>query len=667
VRARSIAALVLAAAAACSGTPEPSIVPLPSADAKPAWIAAQDPPEAIASYRIEARLDLAKRRIRGSQTLTWVNTGGTAVTELPFHLYMNAFKNEDSVFMRESGGRHRRAEADRGAWGWIEVQSISVGVGANERERARFPGPDETVLELPLARPIEAGERVEVGIEFEVQLPRVFARTGYAGPFFLVGQWFPKIGVRVGPRGQESWHAEPMHLTSEFFADFGDYEVSLTVPDTHVVAATGVLAEARDNPDATRTLVYRARGVHDFAWMADPFMRSISATAATENGPVEVAVYFQEPDRAMARRHLEVGVAAIEAFSRTLVPYPWPRLTIVVPPPDAAAGAGGMEYPTFVTTVGASAFIPETIRQPEFVTVHEVAHNWFQGILASNEVDDAWLDEGLTEYATATLLDQLYGRETAAADWGPLYAGFHQLLSAKAAPFAGNPDPIARRSHEFADFASYARTTYGKTMAMLYTLEHAVGIDRFRAALTAYARAMAFQHPTGGDFRRIFERELGEDLAWFLDPALGELGAADLRVRSILCRPGGRPRGIIGHGAERREQSGAPADGAPQRCRVTVENLGRVPVPVDIELRLSDGKRIRRRWDDRGDHPRWHLIEVEDKHPVVEVMIDPDRRVLLDDGGLYRSLRVTPRADASRRAAARGQFWTQSAMQVLGL
>src|SRR5690606_27783563 len=127
------------------------------------------------------------------------------------------------------------------------------------------------------------------------------------------------------------------------------------------------------------------------------------------------------------------------------------------------------------------------------------------------------------------------------------------------------------------------------------------------------------------------------------------------------------PAGVFGRGEERKVVKPKPAEGAGYRCRVLIENLGRVPVPVDVELALSDGRRLRRRWDDRGDGPRWHLIEIEDEREVVEVVIDPAGAVLLDDGGLHRSLRVEPRAGAVRRAAARGQFWTQTAMQVLGL
>jgi hypothetical protein len=661
-------ALALAlAGGACRGAPDAAVQPLPAVDEVAPWIASTEPPSPVASYRIAARLDPAARRISGQQTLTWVNTGATAVHELPLHLYMNAFKNEASVFMRESRGQHRGARAAPDGWGWIDLQAASVAGGPDLAPRLRFPGPDETVVEVPLDRPVEPGETVEVAMSFEVQLPVAFARTGTVGAFIMVGQWFPKIGVRVGPRGQETWHAEPLHLDSEFFADFGDYHVELTVPDTHVVAATGVLTGVRDEPGQTRTLTYRAQAVHDFAWMADPFMTSIAATADTGDGNVEVRVFFREPQRGFAERHLAAGVAAVEAFSRMLLPYPWARMTIVAPPPEAMASTGGMEYPTLVTTSGDSVLSPQGVRIPEFVTIHEVAHNWFQGILASNEVDEPWLDEGLTDFVSGVLMRQLYGRDTSLVDWGPVYGGLAALRAALAAPWRGYPDSIATRSHAFADSRSYGAVVYSKTAAMLETLEGVVGSDRLLAALGAYAREMAFGHPTESDLVRVLERELGEDLGWYLRPALHELGAADLGVRSIDCQRAREPSGVFGRGAGRKLVRGQVAEGAGHRCKVIVENLGRVPVPVDVSLTLADGRSQRHRWDDRGQGPSWYAIEIEESSPVVEVVIDPDRLVSLDDGGLRRSLRVEPDRSASRRAAARGQFWTQTAMQVLGL
>src|SRR5204863_5266305 len=155
-------------------------------------------------------------------------------------------------------------------YGWIDVTSITSG-GEELRARSQMTGPhhDETVLQVPLPHAVEPGASIELDLAFTVQLPPVFARTGYSGDFLLVGQWFPKVGVRLGDR----WYCEPFHANSEFFADFGTYDVKLTVPSTQVIAATGVLTDAVDDGDGTFTLTYHAEDVHDFVFMADPYMK----------------------------------------------------------------------------------------------------------------------------------------------------------------------------------------------------------------------------------------------------------------------------------------------------------------------------------------------------------------------------------------------------------
>ncbi len=655
--------LAFAVAPACHAERSPTVQPLPEPDERAPLLEAGPHTPRIANYHIEAALDDESHRIEGRQTLRWQNSGASAVEVLPFHLYMNAFKNSDTVFMRESRGVHRRAHATAGGWGWIALASVSVDHGPNVLSQARYPGPDETVVEIPLAEPLAPGDTVTVDMEFEVQLPVVFARTGYRGAFTMVGQWFPKIGVRTEASGQESWHCTPFHLNSEFFADFGTYDVALTVPSTLVVAATGVLVEARENDDGTRTLEYRAEDVHDFAWMADPYMQFISAPAKTELGEVEVRVYHRPEQRGFAVRHLQAGVGAIEQFSRLLLPYPWPIMSIIDPPVDAADGAGGMEYPTLVTTAGDSFFLRRGIRAAEYTTVHEVGHNWLQGLLASNEVDEAWLDEGTNDWIDGVAMEALYGRGTSMIDWrgfqsdgfGLFHVFGHRLPA----------EPIDTPSYRFSGWEDYATASYMRTALALQSLANVVGQEQFRAAMRAYARKFAWHHPTGEDLFHTLESELGQDLDWFLEPVFRDRGTVDFEVRHIDCRRPHDPRGVFGSGAQRRTVTEAEApEESSWACDVLVTNNGNVPIPVVVEATLDDGSKVKERWD---DHTTWHRFHVDAASPVVEVAIDPDRHVLLDSDLTNNSLRRVADRGASRRAAARGQFWTQTAMQVTGL
>src|SRR5688572_26270182 len=186
--------------------PAPAPQPMPRPDGKPALLGAQTPRSTrIASYRIAASLDAKTKHISGTATLTWRHTGNAPVSTLPLHLYMNAFKNDQSLFMKESGGSHRLGVKSDGDWGWIDLTSAKL-EGVELRPTGKW-GEDETTLELTLPRPVAPGETVQLDMVFDVKLPHVFARTGYAGDFVMAGQWFPKIGVLLVEKdGVQRWH-----------------------------------------------------------------------------------------------------------------------------------------------------------------------------------------------------------------------------------------------------------------------------------------------------------------------------------------------------------------------------------------------------------------------------------------------------------------------------
>jgi hypothetical protein len=619
----------------------------------------------IASYKIDARLDGTRHAITAIETLIWTNAGQSAVDRLPIHLYLNAFKNESSLFMQQSRGELRGARASETGWGWITVESIQVG-GVDLVSQLEFPNkPDETVAEIPLQNPVQPGETIEVFFKFSAQLPEVFARTGYKGDFHLVAQWFPKVGVRVGPPGAEHWECAPLQSTTEFFADFGNYDVVLTVPNTYVVAATGVLVSAADQAGQMRTFAYHAEDVHDFVWMADPYMEMIKGEAKVEDGKVEVRVYARKEQAAFAKRHLEAGIGAIEKFSAMFVPYPWPIMSIIDPPMEAALGAGGMEYPTFVTTFGDSALSRPGIRVPEYTTVHEVGHNWFQGILASNEPEEAWLDEGVNEWADSHVMDELYGTRTSAIDWMGFQAKISALRSAFATDPADIPSPIASSAYTFVDSDAYGSATYASTMRALLTLENYVGTSKFMAAMKVYAKEFAFKHPTGRDLFTVLERELGQDLGWFFGPVFQQVGGMKLSVRSASCRDLHKMRGVTGDGSTRKtiSETDAPDTGT-YECDVVIQNTGVIHMPVDIELRFADGSSQRERWEDKnGGH--WQRFHIERSSPLTEVRIDPDHKIEIADPTEHAE-RIYGDTAASLRAGARIATWAQMLMQMVG-
>jgi len=622
----------------------------------------------IANYKIEARLDPVRHQITASEILTWTNAGQSEVDTLPFHLYLNGFKNDQSLFMRSSHGVAREAHATDTGWGYVQIESVHVaGVDLTAKlHPLASAAPDETVVELPLGQPLAPGATVEVAFKFTAQLPEVFARTGYKGDFHMIGQWFPKIGVRVGPPGAERWECQPFHINTEFFADFGTYDVALTVPNTYTVAATGVLTNAVDAGRGIRTLTYHAEDVHDFAWMADPFMEVMSGQAKlVDEGTVEVRVYYRAEQREFARRHLEAAIGTIEKFSAMFVPYPWPIMSVIDPPVDAVAGAGGMEYPTLVTTAGDSVFARPGVRLPEYVTVHEVGHNWFQGLLASNEAEEAWLDEGVNEWADARVMAELYGQRTSMLDWGGWQAELGALRRAVDGGTGDSPSPIATAAYAFVDSTAYGEETYVATMRALQTLERAVGSQRFAAAMKTYAKTFAFHHPTGRDLFATLGSELGQDLTWFFGPVFHEVGGLALKLRHADCKPAHAPRGVFGDGSARKTVTELEApDSGTWACEVVVQNTGPIHVPVDLELKFADGSSQRLRWDDRGTST-WERFAIERSSRIVEVWLDPENKIALDNPILHHYRLDGEGAAALRTGAWFGSF-AQTLMQIVG-
>lgn len=639
----------------------------PSPDGKPALLTPGPRSPRLANYQIAARYDAGAHRLEGRQTLRWTNGSGVSVDRLPFHLYLNGFKNESTLFMKSSRGRHRGVAATGDGWGWIEVTSIKL--GADElRGRSTFVGPDETVLEVPLPAPVAPGASIDLDLTFTSQLPRALARTGYEGAFTMVAQWFPKIGVLVGARGFERWECPPFHVNTEFFADFGVYDVDLTVPTTHVVAATGVLTAVEEHDDRTRTLRYRAEDVHDFAWMIDPYMQVLVGTAQVGGQPVEVRVVHRPRQRGFARRHLQAAIGAVETFSQLFVPYPWSIMTVVDPPPEAAA-ASGMEYPTLVTTAADNVLMRPGVRIPEYVTIHEVGHNWFQGILASNEFQEAWLDEGINSWADGVVMDLLYGGKRSGVAWGGWEANGGRLQRVVAGDLGAVPSPIASSAAAFVDNDAYGIATYTKTAAAIDSLAATVGRDRFALAMRDYATAWAFKHPTGTDLWHSLETSLGQDLDWFVQPTFQRTGGLDVAVRTIDCREHRPPRGVFGEGDARRTVTAAsepPSDIGGYDCEVVVVNRGTIAMPIDLELRFADGTVDRMRWDAR-DGSRWHRLTLTRSSPIAEVELDPDGALPLADHTLDDHVRVRGDSRAATRAAARVTTWTQTLMQVVGL
>jgi len=611
----------------------------------------------VASYDIDVALDPETHRLIGSETIRWRNTTGVATSEIWFHLYLNAFASSESTFMRELAsdpmGASRVLSDD---WGWTRVTRMALPDGTDLLPGLSFERPDDgnesdyTVARVDLPVEVLPGEAVELELAFEARLPRVVARTGFSGDFHMVAQWFPKVGVFEGEAG---WNCHQFHAPSEFFADFGDYRVRMTIPRGWVVGATG--EEISREPVGTDDVVeFRARGVHDFAWTTAPpelmtafdvefdpgrhvpmvwldraiLMLDLGA-ADLELPPMTIRFLVPEAQGMLIPRMIRAARLSVAWFGLNFGPYPHPRLTVVSPPPGAE-GAGGMEYPTLVTT-GASRLDASPVfswrRNIEAVTAHEIGHQYFQGMLASNEFESAWLDEGLTSWAENHCLsdmvtDGLVPEIRFARVWGKerAWAGFKDLPV-----IMDRPNWEQRRIMD-AFFASYA-----KPALAIRTLEGVYGEDRLLRAVRAYFADHRYGHPTGGDLQASLERSLDEDLDWFFDAVIRGDRQPDWAVLAVRHDEIESVDGMVWNDGEwtlgEDENDPDSAVDGPWRVAVEIGRRGDLVGPVEVELVWADDRRERRSWDSRDRWVRW--IE-ESPVRLRQVVVDPEGAWVLE-------------------------------------
>ncbi|HEY1550351.1 MAG TPA: M1 family aminopeptidase, partial [Kofleriaceae bacterium] len=287
------------------------------------------------------------------------------------------------------------------------------------------------------------------------------------------------------------------------------------------------------------------------------------------------------------------------------------------------------------------------------------------GMLASNEPVEAWMDEGINEWADSHVMADLYGARTSVMDWGGFTAEYEALNAALSEDPANIPTPIATAAFAFPDSDSYGMTTYVGTNRAMTTLERLVGTTKFMAAMKSYAKQWAFKHPTGRDLFASLEKDLGQSLDWYFSPVFEQVGGLRLKVRSAHCTPAHGARGVTGDGSTRKTLTDVdePDTGA-WACEVIVQNTGVIHVPIEVELDFADGSAQRVVWDDHGG-AAWKRFDVEHSAKLTVVKLDPDNKIALDVP-IQHQYRLDGDGGASLRAGARIASWAQTLMQLVG-
>ncbi|GMQ81000.1 MAG: M1 family metallopeptidase [Rhodothermia bacterium] len=621
----------------------------------------------LVAYTMVVALDPDSKSVSATQRLTWRNPDRVPVDELQFHLYLNAFKDENSTFMKESGGIHRGFTAgDQDPWGGIDITRMRIATdpatdvspslapdpGSDLLDRIRFIHPDDeneldqTVVAVSLPYSVQPGESITLDIDFESRLPEIFSRTGWktgesGNPFFMVAQWFPKIAVyeipgqrfvpEDAPRG--AWNAHQFHKNSEFYADFGTYDVTISVPETYALGATGFL-ESEEITDGIRTVRYIADDVHDFAWTASPDF--LVYTDQWEH--VAIRLLLQPAHEAQAQRYFDAAKVAFKYYADWVGEYPYTTLTLV----DGIGGANGMEYPTLIT--GGTVYrLPEWVRALELVTIHEFGHQYFYGLLASNEFEEAWLDEGVNSYIETRLVDAEYGPGSV-IDFAGLQ--FTDTDAQRIAYTKNNPSrgALFTNSWEY-QFGDYSKASYMKPATVLHTLERYLGWETMREFLRTYYDTWRFRHPTTRDLQDVAESVSGKDLDWFFDQFVYGTATFDYKIHSL---------------SNRRIGTADENDSVTYESRVIIVRTGDGVFPQTLRATFRDGSEEIRHWSGEDS---WTEMVFQNEERLVEAFIDPENQVLLDTNRLNN--RQILRVDADNSLARTAQLRLTSFIQQL--
>jgi hypothetical protein len=627
----------------------------------------------ITGYKIDAELDPDMKTVTGTMDAFWVNKSKDNVPDIRLHMYLNAFRSNKSTFYKESGGSPGTKEKD---FGWIEIKSMKDIKGNDLKPNMQFISPDDgnpddmTVLEVQLPEVVKAGDTVFLNLRFVSKLPSKIIRTGFKDDFFFVAQWFPKFGVyetagmRYSTKG--NWNCHQFHRDSEFYSDHSVYDVKITLPGEYIVGTGGMLIDEKETSGGRKTQSWRAEDIVDFAWTAWP------GYAVYNDQWNNVKITFLSPPerKDQVTRQLNAVKNALEYLTKNVGPYSWPYLTFV-DPPAKGSGAGGMEYTTLFTSMSAYG-LPDFLHFPEMVTVHEFGHAYFMGILASNEFEEPWLDEGVNTFWEERIMDHYWGPDAGILDL-PLLKIADKSLGRSSYVMSGNRQTVSNAEYSW----KYAHSTYGmmsyqKTATWLYTLMGIIGAETINEVFREYYREWAFKHPSGKDFIAVVNRvvpkilgdKYGSDMNWFFDQTAYGTGLCDYRVDNFYNSRITDFEGVIFQGDSVKVKNNVFKNDTVYSATVQIERAGEVMLPVDILIHFDNDDQVLETWDGKS---RYKDFEYIGPRKVDWVKVDPDFKIRMDINYINNSMTANPDNKPVRRISNKFTSLLQFFVYIISL
>lgn len=575
-------------------------------------------------YEMDIDMDVETNRFDGKQTLTYTNNSPDTLNRVFYHLFFNAFQPNS---MMDKRSRTIADPSSKIADKIVGYDSMQIGYQKisslkQNGEEVDFTV-EGTIMEVHLSEPILPGEEAVFEMEFNAQVPLQTRRSGRdneEGVRFSMSQWYPKIAAY----DEDGWHPNP-YIAREFYAPFGVFDVTIHIDSSYVVAAGAILQNPGEvgfgyeteemevnRPDGAKlTWHFRSENVHDFMWAADPDFTQ--TTEQVPNGPLLRFFYQTEPvaENASEKWAKELPESwenlpwytakAFEYMNENVGKYPYKEYSVI------QGGDGGMEYIMGTLITGNRSF-----RSLVGVTVHELVHSWFHGVLANNEVYESWIDEGFTSYMGELTENAIFNEEVE-DPFASRYRSYKQIATAP-----GLEEPMSVHSDHYNTNVAYSRASYTKGALFLHQLGYIIGKDVLDRSLRRFFETWKFKHPTGKDFIRIAEEESGMVLDWYYEYWITTTKTIDYSIQSVAS--------------------------AGDSTQITLERIDLMPMPIEVEVTRTDSSSavyympLKIMWDEKeNEYPGKEWVQKEDWEWVfpeynltIDVPIDSIQRVEID-------------------------------------
>ncbi|PQJ80374.1 M1 family metallopeptidase [Polaribacter porphyrae] len=563
-------------------------------------------------YTMDIDMNVNNYQYKGKQKLVYTNNSPDDLNKVFYHLYFNAFQpgsqmDVRSLNIKDPSGKigDRIGKLKPNEIGYIKVNSLQQdGVTVNFETVG-------TILEVTLNKPIKSGESVIFDMNFDAQVPIQIRRSGRnskEGVALSMSQWYPKMAEY----DFQGWHTPP-YIAREFHGVWGDFDVTLHIDKNYVVGGSGYLQNPQEvghnYQDKSKPLNlpkgdkltwhFKAPNVHDFMWAADSEYNHDVLTM--ENGIDLHFLYKKTLDAKYLKNWKDLQPKTAELmtyFSENVGQYPYKQYSVI------QGGDGGMEYAMSTLVTGKRSF-----GSLFGVTAHEMAHTWFQFLLASNESLHPWMDEGFTTYISNYASNEIMNRNRANPNAGS-YRGYRALVT------RGFEEPLSTHADRYHTNWAYGTGSYSKGAIFLSQLEYIIGKDNVAKGLKKYFDDFSFKHPTPNDIKRTMEKVSGIHLDWYLNEWTQTTHTIDYGVKSVNDKT------------------------------ITLERIGKMPMPIDVEVEFTDGSKqsynIPLRMM-RGEKPTATKI-LEDwtwAHPTYSFEVaKPIKSVIIDKSGLMADIKL---------------------------